>query len=75
MKWAHFNTNKICDLTYANIQGKEALIRKFRNSSVMEAEPSYRPKIFYTDGSQRGMEQAFPLPDKPKLYLSHADES
>ena len=35
MKWTHFNTSKICDLTYANIQGRDALIRKFRNSRYL----------------------------------------
>lgn len=33
MHWDNFNTNKISDLTYANVQGKEALVKKFRNSS------------------------------------------
>lgn len=32
MKWDNFNTSKVCDLTYANVQGREALVRKFRNS-------------------------------------------
>lgn len=79
MQWSHFNTSKICDLTYANIQGRDALIRKFRNSrsyksifyiilfyvdSVMEAEPEYRPRLFYKDGPLRGYEEPFPLPDK-----------
>lgn len=31
-KWPRFNSDKICHLTYARIQGKSALIEKFRNS-------------------------------------------
>jgi hypothetical protein len=39
-----FHSDKICDISYANIQGKECLIEKFRNSCVMDEDPSYRPK-------------------------------
>ena len=31
-KWTRFNSDKICSLSYANIQGRHALIEKFRNS-------------------------------------------
>jgi hypothetical protein len=61
-KWTRFNSDKVCMLSYANIQGKLALIEKFRNSSVMDEHPSYRPKIFYTNGSLAGEEEAFPPP-------------
>ncbi|KAJ3029164.1 hypothetical protein HDV00_009710 [Rhizophlyctis rosea] len=61
-RWAKFNSDKICLLSYANIQGKEALIEKFRNSSVMLEHPSYRPKMFYTDGPLIGEEEPFPAP-------------
>jgi hypothetical protein len=52
-------------LSYANIQGKKALIDKFRNSSVMDEEISYQPKIFVTSGEHRGEEEPFPLPTVP----------
>jgi len=57
-----FNSEKRCTLSYANIQGKKALVDKFRNSSVMEEEPSYQPKIFVSSGEHRGDEEAFPSP-------------
>ncbi|ORY01142.1 hypothetical protein K493DRAFT_405638 [Basidiobolus meristosporus CBS 931.73] len=63
-KWSKFNSDKICHLSYANIQGKMALIEKFRNSSVMDKDPSYRPKIFYSSGLLKGMEEPFPLPGR-----------
>ncbi|KAK9708836.1 hypothetical protein K7432_009398 [Basidiobolus ranarum] len=63
-KWSKFNSDKICHLSYANIQGKMALIEKFRNSSVMEKDPSYRPKIFHSSGPLRGVEEPFPMPGK-----------
>ncbi|KAF9348819.1 hypothetical protein BGX26_012803 [Mortierella sp. AD094] len=31
-KWSRFNSDKICRLSFAAIQGKQALIEKFRNS-------------------------------------------
>ncbi|KAJ2964080.1 hypothetical protein NQZ79_g1035 [Umbelopsis isabellina] len=61
-KWNRFNSEKRCTLSYANIQGKKALIDKFRNSSVMDEEISYQPKIFVTSGEHRGEEESFPLP-------------
>ncbi|OAD07557.1 hypothetical protein MUCCIDRAFT_125237, partial [Mucor lusitanicus CBS 277.49] len=35
-KWQSlFKSDKKCDLSYANIQGKQALIKKFQNSQVL----------------------------------------
>ncbi|KAJ3079922.1 hypothetical protein HK102_003419, partial [Quaeritorhiza haematococci] len=64
-KWAKFNSEKVCTLSYANVQGRDALIEKFRNSSVMLEQPSYRPKIFFTSGPNKGQEEPFPLPTMP----------
>ncbi|KAI9484471.1 hypothetical protein BDB00DRAFT_855561, partial [Zychaea mexicana] len=52
-----FNSDKRCSISYANIQGKVALIEKFRNSTVMQEDESYRPKIFYTSGPRIGEEE------------------
>ncbi|KAG9069181.1 hypothetical protein KI688_010077 [Linnemannia hyalina] len=65
-KWGRFNSDKICSLSYATIQGRRALVDKFRNSSVMEEESSYRPKIFYTSGPNLGLEEPFPGPTLSK---------
>ncbi|KAI7906144.1 RNA recognition motif 2-domain-containing protein [Cokeromyces recurvatus] len=65
-KWEHFNSDKRCALSYANIQGKDALIKKFKNSQVMFEDAAYRPKIFYSDGPNKGKEQAFPVPSDLK---------
>ncbi|KAI9189709.1 hypothetical protein H9P43_001142 [Blastocladiella emersonii ATCC 22665] len=71
-KWTRFNSDKVCMLSYANIQGKQALIDKFRNSSVMDEHPSYRPKIFFSNGPLRGEEEPFPPPNnripRPAAY-------
>ena len=63
------------------IQGKDCLVQKFRNSSVMLEHPSFRPKvcghpafqpksltpqIFHTGtGPLGGLEDIFPEPDNP----------
>ncbi|EFE36749.1 hypothetical protein putatively related to meiosis protein [Trichophyton benhamiae CBS 112371] len=48
------------------IQGKDCLVQKFRNSSVMLEHPSFRPKIFHTGtGPMAGTEDHFPGPDNP----------
>ncbi|KAI9593314.1 RNA recognition motif 2-domain-containing protein, partial [Syncephalis fuscata] len=62
-RWNRFNSDKICRVSYANIQGKQSLIDKFRNSSVMEKDATYRPKIFYSYGPLRGLEEPFPMPN------------
>lgn len=34
-RWERFNSEKICNIKYARIQGQESLMQHFRNSSVM----------------------------------------
>ena len=35
-KWSSFkNSTKICDITYAKIQGKEAMLKRLENSAVL----------------------------------------
>ena|SRR5436309_123338 len=63
-----FHSDKICDITYANIQGKECLIEKFRNSCVMDEDPTYRPKIFHSSGSLMGQEQESPILLYPYIF-------
>jgi hypothetical protein len=60
-KWAMFNSDKVCEVRYATIQGKEALVQKFKDSCVMLEEESYRPKIFYSSGERKGQEEPFPV--------------
>lgn len=55
-----FRSDKKCDLSYANIQGKQALIKKFQNSQVLSEDIAYQPKLFYSSGSRAGQEQPWP---------------
>jgi hypothetical protein len=69
--WPGFNSDKTAEISYATIQGREALVQKFRNSSVMQETPYCRPRLIYTlvdadaMGQLRiaGTEQDFPRPD------------
>ncbi|KAK2761399.1 hypothetical protein FQN54_001921 [Arachnomyces sp. PD_36] len=64
--WNCFNSDKVAEISYATIQGKDCLVQKFRNSSVMLEHPSFRPKIFFTGtGPLAGTEDRFPGPDNP----------
>jgi hypothetical protein len=69
--WLGYRSNKAAEISYATIQGREALVQKFRNSSVMQETPFCRPRLFLTyvdaevTGKLRstGTEQVFPRPD------------
>lgn len=45
--WNCFNSEKVAEISYATIQGKDCLVQKFRNSSVMLEHPSFRPKVCF----------------------------
>lgn len=59
-KWKMFNSEKVCQLAYARVQGLESLINKFRDSKIMTNNPEYRPRIYHTDGPLKGLEIPFP---------------
>lgn len=66
-RWNCFKSDKIAEVSYATIQGKDCLVQKFRNSSVMLEAPHYRPKLYYTTNGPTpelaGSEEPFPEPD------------
>ncbi|KAK0710905.1 hypothetical protein B0H67DRAFT_493421 [Lasiosphaeris hirsuta] len=66
-RWNCFKSDKVAEISYATIQGKDCLVQKFRNSSVMLEMPHYRPKLYYTINGPRaelaGQEEPFPEPD------------
>ncbi|CAK7234313.1 hypothetical protein SEUCBS140593_008902 [Sporothrix eucalyptigena] len=68
-RWNCFRSDKIAEISYATIQGRDCLVQKFRNSSVMLESPHYRPKLYYTVGCPTpelaGREEEFPGPDNP----------
>ncbi|KAM0754224.1 hypothetical protein T439DRAFT_173967 [Meredithblackwellia eburnea MCA 4105] len=64
-RWNACQSDKLVIASYANIQGKENLINKFRNSAVMKQPEGFRPKIFYSSGPKAGQIEPFPPPDDP----------
>ena len=61
-QWRVFNSDKICDITYARIQGKAAMLKRFQNSALMEKEDDYRPVVFVSSGPDKGKREEFPAP-------------
>jgi hypothetical protein len=60
--WRTFNSDKICDITYARIQGKAAMLKRFENSALMEKDDEYKPLVFVSDGPNKGQRVPFPGP-------------
>jgi len=50
-RWDHFNSEKICELKYARIQGKHGLLEHFSKTSLMHESESLQPVVFASDGS------------------------
>lgn len=56
---------RTAEISYATVQGTDCAIEKFRNSSIMDEFPGFRPKLFYTfntapNPSMIGAERPFP---------------
>ncbi|KAF8472448.1 RNA recognition motif 2-domain-containing protein [Kalaharituber pfeilii] len=68
-RWNKYNSDKVLDVTYANIQGIDQLVEKFRNSSVMDQPEAYRPKLFFSTGPMAGSEMPFPESNNPNRKL------
>lgn len=60
--WRTFNSDKICDITYARIQGKAAMLKRFENSALMEKDEEYKPLVFVSNGPDKGTRLPFPSP-------------
>ncbi|KAI9510114.1 RNA recognition motif 2-domain-containing protein [Russula earlei] len=62
VRWNMYASEKVLQMSYANYQGKEALVEKFKNSAIMDERDSWRPKIFHSSGPQAGQPEPFPAP-------------
>jgi hypothetical protein len=60
-RWKSFNSEKVCAVTFARIQGKQAMISRFQNSSLLEKDDEYQPLLFYSTGPDRGRPEPFPV--------------
>ena len=62
-RWDRFNSEKVCAISYARIQGKGALVSHFQNSSLLHEDKRCRPILFKVgrDGVA-GEPEPFPAP-------------
>lgn len=78
-KWYMFKSDKVAEVSYATIQGRDCLIQKFRNSSVMLEAPHFRPKLFFTIHDQGvgpvGEEEQFPPSDNASKLRRSCDNA
>eukprot|EP00586_Coscinodiscus_wailesii_P021863 CAMPEP_0172492794 /NCGR_PEP_ID=MMETSP1066-20121228/24039_1 /TAXON_ID=671091 /ORGANISM="Coscinodiscus wailesii, Strain CCMP2513" /LENGTH=1262 /DNA_ID=CAMNT_0013262605 /DNA_START=314 /DNA_END=4102 /DNA_ORIENTATION=+ len=58
--WKIFNSDKICNITYARIQGKAAMLKRFEHSALLDKDDEYRPLVFVSHGANKGQREAFP---------------
>ncbi|KIP08270.1 hypothetical protein PHLGIDRAFT_53457, partial [Phlebiopsis gigantea 11061_1 CR5-6] len=42
VKWNMYSSEKVLQMSYANYQGKEALVEKFKNSCIMDEREGWR---------------------------------
>lgn len=70
-KWTNFNSEKVCAISYARLQGKQAMITRFQNSSLLDKHESYRPLVFHSSGPNRGKPETFPAPKQPMTHHHH----
>eukprot|EP00592_Proboscia_alata_P022684 CAMPEP_0194405028 /NCGR_PEP_ID=MMETSP0176-20130528/3467_1 /TAXON_ID=216777 /ORGANISM="Proboscia alata, Strain PI-D3" /LENGTH=1358 /DNA_ID=CAMNT_0039203627 /DNA_START=82 /DNA_END=4158 /DNA_ORIENTATION=- len=57
--WRVFNSDKICEMTYARIQGKEGMLRRFEHSALLEKDDEFRPLVFVSHGPNKGQREQF----------------
>jgi RNA recognition motif 2 len=59
-RWPKFNSEKVCKISYARIQGKNSLIQHFQNSSLLHEDKRCRPVLFGPNGEV----EIFPIGDE-----------
>ncbi|KDO35737.1 hypothetical protein SPRG_18883 [Saprolegnia parasitica CBS 223.65] len=67
-RWPNFNSDKVCAISYARLQGKAAMIARFQNSSLLEKHESYRPLVFKSSGPNKGALEPFPSSGKARVF-------
>jgi hypothetical protein len=65
-RWRSFNSEKVCVVSFARIQGKAAMVARFQNSSLLEKDDEYRPLLFHSSGPNKGQPEPFPACTRPR---------
>ncbi|KAG2434774.1 hypothetical protein HXX76_007659 [Chlamydomonas incerta] len=68
-RWERFNSEKVCSISYARIQGRAALVAHFQNSSLMHEDKRCRPILFTANGTETTDPDAFQ--NDPSLQPPH----
>ena len=71
-RWSHFNSGKICEITYARIQGKEALVAHFRHSTLMQVDESCQPLLL---NENQEVEEIFAFAGSPNQSRKGAPQN
>jgi hypothetical protein len=72
-KWKSFNSEKVCAVTFARIQGKQAMISRFQNSSLLDKDEEYKPLLFHSNGTNIGKPEPFPASTKQRQPIINPD--
>jgi hypothetical protein len=54
LPWKVFNSEKICAVMYARIQGKAAFLRRFEGSEILGKDSEFQPLAFVSHGPKKG---------------------
>lgn len=73
-RWKSFNSEKVCTITFARIQGKNAMISRFQNSTLLEKDNEYKPLLFYSSGPEIGQPEPFPFPSQKRVGTGNPSE-
>ncbi|XP_073100779.1 protein terminal ear1 homolog isoform X2 [Elaeis guineensis] len=68
--WEVFNSRKICQVTYARLQGLEALKEHFKNSKFACDNDEYMPVIFSPPRDGRQLTDPFPIGGRGPVALT-----
>ena len=71
LRWKSFNSEKVCAITFARIQGKGSMVSRFQNSSLLEKDDEYRPLLFFSSGPDRGKPEPFPSSSRSMASQQH----
>lgn len=58
-RWSSFNSEKVCTISYARIQGLQSLMMRFKSSEIMDKDWDYRPSFFHSSGLELDRPQPF----------------
>lgn len=45
-RWDEFNSKKVCEITYARVQGRDALVQHFKSAKFPSEDPEYQPLVY-----------------------------